>query len=105
MIKVVQRQHDGPYQRLAWDPEITGLGISLIDRGEWIFVGESHFDFPVSFSMGESKLLDGVSLRFCRTSLWKQHVQLVEVVLRLVWSWRTGSFRVEAMFYFQETHL
>jgi hypothetical protein len=70
MIKVVQRQRDGPYQRLAWDPGIAGLGISLTNRGEWIFTGESHFDFPLSFSIGGSTPLVGDSLRFCSTSLW-----------------------------------
>jgi hypothetical protein len=65
MIKVVQRQHDGPFQRLAWDPGITGLGISLTEGGEWIFTGENHFDFPLSFSFGGSTSLVGNSLRSC----------------------------------------
>jgi hypothetical protein len=34
MIRVEQRQHDGPCQRLAWDLGITGLGISLTDGDE-----------------------------------------------------------------------
>jgi hypothetical protein len=104
MIKVVQRQRDGPCQRLAWDPGITGLGISLTDGGEWIFAGESHFDFPLSFSIGGSTSLVGDSLRSCSTSLWQQQVQSVEAVLGLVWSWRTDSFQVEAVCYLQETH-
>jgi hypothetical protein len=53
MIRVVQRPLHGPCQRLAWDPGITGLGISLTDGDEWIFVGGSYFDFPVSFNIGE----------------------------------------------------
>jgi hypothetical protein len=36
MIRVVQHSCDGPCQRLAWDPGITGLGISLTDGDEWI---------------------------------------------------------------------
>jgi hypothetical protein len=57
MITVVKHPCDGPYQRLAWDPGITGLGISLIERDEWIFAGGSHFDFPLSFSIGGSTSL------------------------------------------------
>jgi hypothetical protein len=104
MIRVVQCQRDGPFQRLAWDPGITGLGISLTDGGEWIFAGENHFDFPLSFSFGGSTSLVGDSLRSGSTSLWQQHVQSVEVVLGLVWSWRSDSFRVEVVCYLQETH-
>jgi hypothetical protein len=97
MIRVVQRQRGDLGQRLAWDPGIAGLSISLIDGGEWILAGESHFDFPLSFSIKESMSLDGDSLRSCSTSLWQQHAQLVETVLILVWTWRIDSFRVEAM--------
>ena len=104
MIRVVQSQCDGPFQRLAWDPGITGMGISLTDRGEWFFAGENHFDFPLRFNIGGRTSLFGDSLRSCSTSLWQQHVQLVEVVLGLVRSWRTDSFRVETMCYLQETH-
>jgi hypothetical protein len=50
LIRVVQHQHDGPFQILVWDPGITRLGISLNDGGEWILAGENHFDFPMSFS-------------------------------------------------------
>jgi hypothetical protein len=50
MIRVVQCQHDGPFNRLVWEPRIIELGISLNDGGEWILVGENHFDFPLSFS-------------------------------------------------------
>jgi hypothetical protein len=71
MIRVVQRQRDGPFQRLAWDPGISGLGISLTDGGEWIFAGENHFDFPLSFSFGGSTSLVSDSLRFGSTSLWE----------------------------------
>jgi hypothetical protein len=62
MIIVVQCLCDGPCQRLAWDPGITGLGISLTDGDEWIFIGGIHFDFPVSFSIGGSMSLVGDSL-------------------------------------------
>jgi hypothetical protein len=39
MVNIVQCQHGDLQQRLAWDPEITGLRILPIDRGEWTFVG------------------------------------------------------------------
>jgi hypothetical protein len=76
----------------------------LNDGGEWIFAGESHFDFPLSFSVGGSMSLFGDSLRSGSTSLWQQCFQLVEAMLGLVWSWRSNSFRVEAVCYLQETH-
>jgi hypothetical protein len=104
MIRVVQRQHDGPFQRLAWDPGITGMGISFTDRGEWFFAGENHFDFPLSLNIGGSTSLFGDSLRSCSTSLWQQYIHSLETVLGLVWSWRLESFRVEAVCYLQETH-
>jgi hypothetical protein len=104
MIRVEQHQHDGPCQRLAWDPGITWLGISLTDGDERTFAGGSHFDFPLSFSIGESTSLVGDSLRSCSTSLWQQHVQVVGAVLSLVWSGRIDPFRFEAIFYVQETH-
>jgi hypothetical protein len=104
MIRVVQHQHGDLGQRLAWDPRIAGLSISLTDGGEWILAGESHFDFPLSFNIEGSTSLEGDSLRSCSTSLWKQHVQLVETVLVLVWTWRIDSFQVEAMCHLQETH-
>jgi hypothetical protein len=37
MIRVEKHWHDGPCQRLARDPGITGLGISLTDGDEWAF--------------------------------------------------------------------
>jgi hypothetical protein len=54
MIGVIQHPRDGPCQRLAWDPRIIGLGISSTNGDEWILAGGSHFDFPVSFSIGGS---------------------------------------------------
>jgi hypothetical protein len=57
MIRVEQHQHDGPCHRLALDPGITELGISLTDGDEWIFTRGSHFDFLVSFSIGGSTSL------------------------------------------------
>ena len=95
MIRVVQRQHDGPFQRLAWDPEITGLVISLIDRGEWILAGGNHSDFPLSFNFEESISLFSDSLRSCSSSLWWQYVQSEEAMSGLEWSWRSGSFCME----------
>ena len=74
MIRVEQHQHDGPCQRLAWDPRITWLGISLTDGDEQMLAGGSHFDFPLSFSIEESTSLIRDSLRSCSTSLWQQHV-------------------------------
>jgi hypothetical protein len=71
MIRVEQHRHDGPCQRLAWDPGITGPDISLTDGEERTFVGGSHFDFPLSFSIGGSTSLTGDSLRSCSTSLWQ----------------------------------
>jgi hypothetical protein len=76
----------------------------LTDGGEWTLAGESYFDFPLSFSVEESTSLEGDSWRSCSTSLWQQHVQLVETVLVLVWTWRMDSFRDEAMCHVQETH-
>jgi hypothetical protein len=80
------------------------LSISLTNRGEWTLAGESYFDFPVSFSIEESTSLEGISWRSCSTSLWQQHVQLMETVLVLVWTWRMDSFRDEAMCHVQEIH-
>jgi hypothetical protein len=80
------------------------LGISLTDGDEWIFARGSHFEFPVSFSIGGITSLIGDALRSCSTLLWQQHVQLAEVMLGLVRSWRIDSFRVEIMCYLQETH-
>jgi hypothetical protein len=74
MIRVEQHQHDGPCQRLAWDLGITGLGISLTDGDNQMFAGGSHFDYPLSFNIGESMSLVVDSLRSCSTSLWQHHV-------------------------------
>jgi hypothetical protein len=104
MIKVVQRQRGDIWQRLPWDPGIAGLSISSTNGGEWTLAGESYFDFQLSFSIEESMSLEGDSLRSCSTSLRQHHVLLVETVLVLVWTWRMGSFRVEAMCHLQETH-
>jgi hypothetical protein len=97
MVNIVECQHGDLRQRLAWDLGIAGLGISLTDRGEWTFAGESCFDFPLSFNIEESTSLEGVSQRSCSTSFWHQHVQLMETVLILVGTWRMDSFRDEAM--------
>jgi len=99
MIRVEQHWHDGPCQRLARDPGIIGLGISLTDGDERAFAEGSHFDFPLSFSIGESTSLAGDSLRSCSTSLWQHHVQSVGVMLSLVWFCRIDPFQVEAMCY------
>jgi hypothetical protein len=75
----------------------------LTDGGKWTLAGESYFDFPVSFSVEESTSLEGVSWRSCSTSLWQQHVQLMETVLVLIWIRRMDSFRDEAMCHVPET--
>ena len=100
----MQCQRGDLRQRLAWDPGIAGLRISLTDRGEWTFARESCSDFPLSFSVEESTSLEGVSRRSSSTSFWHQHVQLMEAVLILVVSWRRDSFRDEAMCHVQEVH-
>jgi hypothetical protein len=68
VVRVVQGQHGDLRQRLAWDPGIAGLSISLTDRGEWTFAGESYSNFPFSFSVEGSTTLEGVSRRSCSTS-------------------------------------
>jgi hypothetical protein len=104
MVRVVQGQHGDLRQRLAWDPGIAGLSISLTDRGKWTFAGESCSDFPWSFSVDGSTSLEDVSQRSCSTSFWHQQVQLMEAVLILIVAWRMDSFRDEAMCHVQETH-
>jgi hypothetical protein len=104
MVRVVQGQHGDLRQRLAWDPGIAGLSISLTDRDEWTVAGESCFDFPLSFSVEESTSLEGVSRRSGNTSSWHQHVQLLEAVLILVGTWRMDSFWGEARCHVQEVH-
>jgi hypothetical protein len=61
MVRVVQCQHEDLRQRLAWDPGIAGMDISLTDRGEWTIAGESCSNFPFSFSVEGSTVLEGVS--------------------------------------------
>ena len=92
MIRLEEHRHDGPCQRLAWDPGIVGPNISLNDGEERMFAGGSHFDFPLSFSIRESTSLTGDSLRSCSTSLWQQHIQSMGVVLSLVWFGRIDPF-------------
>jgi hypothetical protein len=102
MDRVVQCQHGDLRQRLAWDPGIAGMDISLTDRGEWTIAGESYSNFPFSFSVEGSTVLEGVSQRFCITSVRHQHVQLMEAMWILVEIWRMDSFRDEAMGQVQE---
>jgi hypothetical protein len=59
MVRAVQCQHEDLRQRLAWDPGITGLGISLTDRGEWTIAGESYSNFPLIFSVREERIACG----------------------------------------------
>jgi hypothetical protein len=73
MVKVVQGQYGDIRQRLAWDPRIAGLRISLTDRGEWTFARESFFDFPLNFNVEGRTPLEGVPRRSCSTSFWDQH--------------------------------
>jgi hypothetical protein len=54
--------------------DCTGLRISLTDSGEWTFARESCSNFPFSFSVEGSTVLEGVSRRSYRTSLWHQQV-------------------------------
>jgi hypothetical protein len=96
-------KHGDLRQRLARDPEIAGLSISLIDRGEWTIARESYSNFPLSFSIERSTSLAGVSRRSCSTSFRHQHEQLMGVVWILVETWRMDSFRDEAMCHMQET--
>ena len=58
MVSVVQCQHGDLRHRLAWDLGIAGLSISLTDRGEWTFAGESCSNFPFSFSVEGSVIPD-----------------------------------------------
>jgi hypothetical protein len=92
MVRVVQGQQGDLRQRLAWDPGIAGLSISLTDRGECTIAGESYSNFPLSFSIERSASLAGVSRRSCNTSFVHQHEQLLEVVWILVETWRMDSF-------------
>jgi hypothetical protein len=103
IVRVVQGQHGDLRQRLAWDPGIAGLSISLTDRGEWTIAGESYSNFPLSFSVERSASLAGVSRRSGNTSFGHQHEQLMEAVWILVETWRMDSFRDEAMCLMQET--
>jgi hypothetical protein len=59
MVRVVQCQHEDLRQRLAWDPGIAGLSISLIHRREWTIAGESYSNFPLSFSVEEERTACG----------------------------------------------
>jgi hypothetical protein len=97
MVNIVSCHHGDLQQRLAWDPRIAGLSISLTDRGEWTLAGESCSDSPLSFSVEESTSLEGVSRRSDNTSFRHRHGQLMETVLILVLSWRMDSVRDEAM--------
>jgi hypothetical protein len=103
-VNIVQCQHGDLRQNLAWDLGIAGLSISLTGRDEWTVVGESSFDFPLSFSVEESTSLESVSRIFGSTSFRHQHGQLMEAVLILMVSWRMDSVRDEAMGHEQEIH-
>jgi hypothetical protein len=102
MDRVVQRQHDDPFLRLAWDPGITGLDIALTDRNEWILAGGNRSNFPLSFSFEETISFFSDSLRSCSSSLWRHDVQLEEAMVGLEWAWKSGSFYTKAKCYFQE---
>jgi hypothetical protein len=104
MVRVVQCQHGDLRQRLAWDPGISGLSISLTDKGEWTFAGESCSNFPFSFSVEGSTEHEGVSWRSDNTSCWHHHEQLMDSMWILVDIWRMDSFRDEAMCHVQEVH-
>jgi hypothetical protein len=91
-VNIVQCQHGDLRQSLAWDIGIAGLRISLTYRDKWTIVGESCFDFTLSFNIEESTSLEGVSQRSGSTSLWHLHAHLMEAVLIMVVSWRMDSF-------------
>jgi hypothetical protein len=73
-VTIVQCQDVDLQQRLAWDPGITRMIISLTDMGKWTFAGESYPNFPLSFRVEESTSLKSVSRRSCSTSFWHQHM-------------------------------
>jgi hypothetical protein len=104
MVRVVQCHHGDLRQRLAQDPGIVGLIISLINRGERTFAGESCSNFPFSFNVEGSTEREGVSWRSGSTSCWHHHEQLMEAMWILVEIWRMDSFRDEAMCHVQEVH-
>jgi hypothetical protein len=70
---IVQCQHGDLRQRLAWDPGIAGLSISLTGKGEWTIAGESYSNFPLSFIVERSaslasvllSLISGITRRSC----------------------------------------
>jgi hypothetical protein len=97
VVRMVQGQHGDLQQRLAWDPGIAGLSISLIDRGKWTSAGESCSNFPFSFSVEGSTVFEGVSQRSSIASVRHQHVQLMEAVWILIETRRMDSLRDEAM--------
>jgi hypothetical protein len=104
MVRIVQGQQGDILQRLAWDPGIAGLGISLTDRGEWTFARGSCSNFPLSFNVERRTSLAGVSQSSCNTSFWHQHVYLMEAPWIMVETWRMDSFRDEAMCNMHETY-
>jgi hypothetical protein len=103
MVRVVQGQQGDLRHRLAWDPGIVGLSISIIDRGEWTIAGESYSKFPLRFSVERSASLAGVSQRSCNTSFGHHHEQLLETVWIWVETWMMDSFQDEAICHRQET--
>jgi hypothetical protein len=56
----------------------------------------------IEMSFEETVSLFSDSLRSCSSSLWRQDVQLEEAMFGLEWSWKSGSFYMEAECYFQE---
>jgi hypothetical protein len=91
MIRVEQRQHDGPFRRLAWDPGITGLSSSTTMRDKMVLIGENHSDFPLGFRLEEGISLSSDSLSCGSASLWRMYIQLEEAVHVFVRLWRPGS--------------
>jgi hypothetical protein len=102
MARVVQRQHDDPFPRLAWNLGITRLDIALTNQDEWILTGGNHSNFPLSFNFDESVSLFSDSWRPCSSSLSQQDVHSEEAMFGLEWLWKLGSFYMEAESYFQE---
>jgi hypothetical protein len=88
MIRVEQHQQDGPCQRLAWDPGITGLGISLIDgvefRVEWLLGELTEILWPLIILLIRSMWVS------CVVSTWRDHILRGVYLVSHRWIWDPG---------------